>query len=233
MSFWAVTQISATIYAMLLQLKLPFALLASMCVLRNQYSSLQVSSVLYLCIACINISWNDSIVVQSSSKIWRSERWSSRLSFSSFYAECICRRCLKTHSNRFGSEIPRWPFFSIPFLFVDNVDQWFDFDIKPCRRALFDEHRRRDTLAAIMLLYVGTLSKTIASSLSMVFITVFELLHYNKVPTHCELSFYAICVSAVLFYSNDHSSVHMPSHKNIDEMENLLVINDDEAQMKV
>lgn len=198
-SFWSMTKVSASIYVMFMQLKLPWTMILSKIITDKIFTVPQVFSVIILFICCINVASRKNM---NNSEL-------EFLPILSMVTETLISSTCGIYIQKMfdNSNKKTWlrntelSILSIPFyltvcfyknysVYITNYGWMFSF-----LAAI------GGILVAYTILYCGAMTKNVVTAFSIIVVTTSEHIIYFKVPTFSNSSFYLIGSLCVLLYS--------------------------------
>lgn len=201
-SYWVVSNTSATAYVMLMQLKIPMTCVVSYCVLNLRYSIDKIFCIFLICVSCMNIC------------VSKKELKSNSLNFLTI-GGCLVEVFLSSLCSVYMQKIFE---NKLELLWIRNMELSFLSMIFYICMIVFNDYpfncsfvgyifsvlgASGGILVALTLIYCGAVEKTIASSLSLVVVGIIEHIIYNRYPSITIGSFYIICFVSVLMYHSD------------------------------
>tara|TARA_B100001989_G_C24546327_1_gene471045 strand:+ start:1712 stop:2464 length:753 start_codon:yes stop_codon:yes gene_type:complete len=199
-SYNLVSEISATTYVMLMQLKLPATCIISYLTLQKKFTNQKIFSVFLVCICSINIC-NEKQVTKHYITITNIIFALSEVilsSICSIYLQKIFREKQTIWIRNVELCI-----FSIPFyiFIIFHSENTF---VTTRTGLLFSLLAScGGILVALSLLYCGAVGKTLVSSASLVMVTTVEHILYQTIPKFYLITFYIISTTSLIYYNHD------------------------------
>lgn len=199
-SFWCIAHVSASLYIMMMQLKLPWTLFTSWMVLGRRFTAPQIIAVFLITITCVNI--------MNAKKMARATMDDYRPIIGMVVETLLSSLCSVYMQKVFGSSFDAmWvrtlelallsmPVYVILILYQECA--WFP---SPMGVIFSCFASAGGILVALSLVYCGAMAKTIVTSSSIVTVTITEHILQQSVPNLSHTSFYVICVLSVVLYS--------------------------------
>ena len=198
-SFWCVARVSASLYIMMMQLKLPWTLFTSWLVLERRFTAAQVIAVFLIAIACANILMHESQITLGG------EYWPIVGMVVETLLSALCSVYMqKVFANSFTSMWVRnaeLALLSIP-VYAAIVQyrqcEWIPTQTGTAFALLASAG---GILVALSLLYCGAMAKNIVTSSSIAMVTVADYMFDHRVPSFSHASFYVVCMLSIVLYS--------------------------------
>lgn len=199
-SYVVVANVPATLYVMVMQLKLPATYLCSCILLKKQLSTHQTCAVTFICISCANIAHKSPIGHAQIDILYI---------FGMLLESCFSAMCSVYLQKMFEN--------SVTNLWIRNTELSLLSIPVYCAIILYNEFPWVCTLRGYMfaclgalggilvaytLIYCDAVAKTISSSFSVVLVAIVEHVIYHEVPSVTSVSFYVISLLSVLLYSS-------------------------------
>jgi hypothetical protein len=184
----------------MMQLKLPWTLITSVIILRKHFTSTQITNVLFISICCTNIVSKNDI---------QSFRATDPLAILAMVVETLMSSLVGVYMQRVFADSRNsiWirnaelAILSIPI--YGGIIWHIECDFIPTSMGIVFScfAAGGGILVAFTIVYCGALSKTIATSFSIIVVTVVEHILYSTIPGINSVSFYAICTLSIINYS--------------------------------
>ena len=199
-SYNVISHVPATVYVMVMQLKLPATYACSYVALSKQLTIHQTIAVAFICISCANISQKSPI---DNSRI-------EPLYILGMLLETVCSALSSVYMQKvFANDLAN--------LWIRNVE--LSACSLPAYAALIAYHDHPWTctpvgylfaclgaaggvLVALTLIHGDAVEKTISSSVSVLLVALCEHAMHRKAPSVSSASFYSICLLSVLLYAS-------------------------------
>ena len=199
-SYNVISEISATSYVTLMQLKLPATCILSYFTLQQNFTCQKVFSIFLIFICSVNICKEKQVTNQyiGNKNILFSLLEVILSSICGVYLQKIFRG--KDHIWIRNLELC---IFSIPvyIILVHNNESTF---ITTHTGLIFSVIAASGgILVALSLLHCGAVGKTLVSSVSLVLVTIIEHVLYKKIPRFNTITFYTIIISSIFYYNHD------------------------------
>jgi drug/metabolite transporter (DMT)-like permease len=198
-SYIVVTNVPATVYVMVMQLKLPATYVCSYFTLSKKMTLHQTFAVAFICISCANIAQRNPIGNQVESIYILGMLFETALSaLSTVYMQKVFENNLETLWIR-NVEMSVCSLPAYAALILYNDYSWRCTSIGylfSCLGAI------GGVLVALTLIYTDAVAKTISSSISVLLVTLCEHVIYREVPSVAFASFFTVALLSVLLYSS-------------------------------
>ena len=199
-SYTLLCEISATMYVMLMQLKLPTTCLFSYLTLNKSFSNSKFFSVVLIFLCSINICKSKQVTTQYIN--FRQLCFALSEVLLSSFCSVYLQKIFKDKQHLWVRNIELC-FISIPFygaLIYYNDNTFLTTYVGIMFSTLASSG---GILVALSLLYCGAVGKTLVSSCSLVVVTTTEHILYNTVPSFSTFTFYVISVISLIYYNYD------------------------------
>ena len=199
-SYIVVANVPATVYVMVMQLKLPATYVCSYFALSNKMTLHQTFAVAFICISCANIAQKNPIGNHQVGSIYiLGMLFETVLSaLSSVYMQKVFENNLETLWIRnVELSVCSLPAYAAVILYNDYPWRCTDIGyLFSCLGAV------GGILVALTLIYTDAVAKTISSSVSVLLVTLCEHAIYREVPSVAFASFFTVTLLSVLLYSS-------------------------------
>ncbi len=213
-SYYVVSQISATTYVMLMQLKIPMTSIVSFVLLKSKYSINQMFCIFLICLSCMNICYSKKEIKHISHLNIITIGGCILEVFLSSMCSVYMQKMFDNKLDLLWIRNMELSFLSMLFYTCIILYNNYPFKCSLVGYMFSALGACGGILVALTLIYCGAVEKTIASSMAIVVVAIAEHLIYNTFPVITNVSFYSICFASVFMYHAE--KLNKVSEKNVD-----------------
>ena len=214
-SYYVVSEISATTYVMLMQLKIPMTCLVSFFILKSTYARNQIFCIFLICLSCMNICYNKKEIKNDYSLNFITTGGCILEVFLSALCSVYMQKMFDNNMDLLWIRNMELSFLSILFYISVILYNDYPFQCSFVGYVFSALGACGGILVALTLIYCGAVEKTIASSMAIVVVAIAEHVIYNQYPKITNVSFYFICFASVLMYHSEKLLNKRDSEKHI------------------
>lgn len=198
-SYLVVAHVPATLYVMMMQLKIPLTYTCSYCVFKEELKAYQTLAVIFICICCMNISLKGEL--SNTDLLYYAGMLFEILlsSLCSVYMQIM----FEASKNDIWTRNVELSMLSLPVYIGINSYSHYAWTCTSVGYLFAFLGAFGGILVALTLLHCGAVAKTISAACSVIIVTVAEHVLTKTMPGIHLISFYIICILSVLLYSID------------------------------